>query len=100
MNAKRAAAALDQNVEVAPRLRRLDHAETRAVSRNGKVGGVLRGDLEEDAAVGTAFIGLAGRVQKARSEFEAGRDTTPIADAEPQFLQARRTVAAIGEIGQ
>ena len=76
---KRAAAAFEQNVEIAARLRGLDHAKARAVAWNGQIPRVVCSNLEEHAAVGSALVGLPGRMQKARTEFEAGRDMAAIA---------------------
>ena len=40
----------------------------------GRSCGVVAGDLQEDAAVRAALVGLPGRVQEARAEAETGRD--------------------------
>ena len=74
MDAQRAAVALDEHLEIAARLRRLDDAERVALAGHRQVRGVVAGDLQEDAGVGAALVGLAGRVQEARAEAEAGRD--------------------------
>jgi hypothetical protein len=44
-------AALGQHAEVAPRLRRLDHAEARLAARNVEIGSWLRRNLEKHAGV-------------------------------------------------
>src|SRR5579863_2346546 len=100
MDAQRTPAAFDKNVEIAARLRGLHYAETGAVARNGQILGIVRGDLEKYSAVGPAFIGLAGRMQKARTEFEASRDMMAVAQFKPPPLQTRRIRFVMGEIGQ
>ena len=88
MHAQRAAAALGQHLEIAARLRRLDDAEacTSAPAPAGRAG-VVAGDLQEHAGVRPALVGLAGRVQEARPEAEAGRDPLAVADQPAQPLQ-------------
>src|SRR5262245_41376733 len=70
---QRPSAALRQNREVAAGLGGLDDAEGEVPSGDGEVGDVVGGDLEEDAAVRPALVRLAGRVQEARAEADAGR---------------------------
>ena len=81
MDAQRAPAALGQHLEVAARLGRLDDAEGVLLARHRQVVRVVAGDLQEDAAVRPALVGLAGRVQEARPEAEAGGDALPVAHA-------------------
>jgi len=45
-----------------------DDAEAVAGTGNIDVAGVVGGDLEEDAGVGSAFVVLAGGVEEARAE--------------------------------
>ena len=52
MYAQRAPPALEEYLEVAARLRRLDHAEGVSLSGHGQIDRVLAGDLQEDARVG------------------------------------------------
>src|SRR5438270_2625581 len=69
-----------QHLEIASR-RRIDHcAETVFASGYRDVDTMVAGDLKEDAGVRTALIGLAGRMQKAWSEADAGRDPFAVAD--------------------
>src|SRR5579859_3927260 len=98
MNAQRAPVALEQNVKVAAGLRVLHHAETGAMSGNGEVLAIIAGDLQKDAAIRAAFIGLAGRMQKSRSEFEAGCDVAPVAQRQPQLLQDGDVLLAARQI--
>ena len=75
-------------MEVAARLRRLHDAESVLASRHGNVLRVVARDLEEDSAVGPAFVGLPGGVQEARAEAEARRHAPGIArDIEAMFWQ-------------
>ena len=80
MDAQGAPAAFEQNVKVAAGLRAFHHAETGAVSGNGEVLAIVGGDLQKHPAVRPAFIGLAGRMQKSRAEFETGCDTAAVAE--------------------
>ena len=100
MRPKRAPAALEQHIEIAARLRRFHHAEARAMRRDRQILGVVRGDLQKHAAVRPAFVGLAGRMQKARAEFETGRDMAPVAHREPRLLQGRGVGIVARDIGQ
>ena len=100
MDAQRAPATFEQNVEIATRLRGFHHAKARAVAGNGQVLGVVRSDLEEHTAVWPALVSLSGRMQKARTEFEAGRDVAAIAQRQPPRLQARHVCLVMREVGQ
>ena len=71
MDAKRAAAALGEDLEIAAGLRRFDDAEGVFLARNRQVACVVAGDLQEHAGVRAALVGLPGRVQEARAEAEA-----------------------------
>ena len=79
MHAKRTPAALGEHVEIAARLRRLDDAEACLLARHRQILGIVGRDLQEHAAVGSALVGLAGRVQEARPETDAGRDLLAVA---------------------
>ena len=78
--AQGAALALQQHLEVASRLRRLDDAEGVLLPGHGHIDRVVAGDLQEDAGVRSALVGLPGRVQEARAELQAGRDALRVAD--------------------
>src|SRR5882724_722592 len=95
MDAQQAPAALGEDVEVAARLRRLDSAEAVATAGHVELRGIIAGDLEKDAGIGAAFIGLAGGMQEARPEADAGRDVLGVADGMAHRLQRRlvRSVA-------
>ena len=74
MHAKRAAPAFGENREISASLRRFHHAERVFLAGHFDIDRVVAGDLEEDARVRAAFVGLTGRVQKARAESRHGRD--------------------------
>ena len=74
MHAQRATPAIDEHLEVAARLRRLHDAEGVPRARHGRSRGVVAGDLQEDAGVGAALVGLSRRVQEARTEADARGD--------------------------
>src|SRR6188508_845896 len=78
MDAEHAAASLREHGDVAPGLRRLDDAERVLLPRHREIAGVVGRDLQEDALVGAALVGLPGRVQEARAEADAGRDVRAI----------------------
>src|SRR5882762_6589462 len=104
MDAKRTTAAFGENVEVAAGLRSFYGPERIFLARDGEIESVVAGDLQKDAAVRTAFISLAGGVQKARAEAEAGGDFLFVADDVAKLLQdffvfrVHRNVAENGEV--
>src|SRR5260221_7045815 len=72
MHAKGASPALRKYCEIAAGLRGLDDTERIFLVGDRKIDGVVTGDLQEDAGVGSAFIGLAGGVKKTRAETKNG----------------------------
>ena len=100
MNAQRATAALEQDIEVAACLGILHHSETRAMARNGQIVAIVGRDLKKDAAVRPALVSLAGRMQKSRAEFEASCGVVAIAQREPQLLQSRCILFIARKIGK
>src|SRR5712691_13492784 len=87
MYAQQSAAAFGQDVEIAARLRRLDHAKAVSLSRHGEILSILAGDLQDHPAIGAALIDLSSRVQKARPETDASRGSELVADHSTQPLQ-------------
>src|SRR5260370_14706448 len=84
-----AAPAIGEDLEISAGLCGLHYAEGGFLAGNRYVVGVVEGDLEEYTGVGSAFVGLTGRVQKTRAEAEARRDVLGVADCMADFLQLR-----------
>src|SRR5882762_8844692 len=100
MHAHNAPPALRQHLEVAARLRRLDDAEAVGLIGDRKIVGIVAGDLKEDAGIGPAFVGLAGRMEETRAEADAGRHPFAIADHQtdvPQDVAVKLVAFDIGE---
>ena len=86
VRAQRAPAALGKDLEIAARLRRLDDAERVGLAGHRQVLGIVAGDLQEDAAVRPALVGLSRRMLEARPEADAGRRLGPVADHPAEAL--------------
>ena len=87
METKHPAPTFGQHFEIAPGFCRLDDSEGVFLAGNREIIGVIARDLQEDAAVGPALVGLPGRVQKARAEPKAGRDALAVAHKPSDFLE-------------
>src|SRR5713226_4645552 len=72
MHTQRAAAAFCKNRKIAAGLCRLHNAKGVLLTWDGQILGVIASDLQKDAAIGTALVGLSGGVQEARAETENG----------------------------
>src|ERR1700674_1619374 len=81
-----AAAAFRKNREVAAGLRGLHDPEGVLLPGHWKILGIVAGDLQEDAAIGTAFVGLSSGVQEARAKAENGGHFFPVAHGVPDRL--------------
>src|SRR6516164_11783036 len=92
MDTQRAAAAFCKDSKVAPRLRRLDHAKGVLLARNRQVLGVVAGDLQEYAGIGSALVGLSRRMKKARAKPENCGHLFLVADGVPDGLQGPLTL--------
>src|SRR6516165_9493593 len=68
-----APAALGKNIVIATRLRRLDDAKRIGLSGHRQVRGIVARDLQKDAAVWSALVGLSGRMLETRPEADTGR---------------------------
>src|SRR5450432_1407289 len=88
MHAQSAAAAFGEDGEIAASLGGLYGAESIFLVRNRKVDGVVAGDLQKHATVGSTFVGLTGGVQKAGAEAEDGGDFLLVAYGETNGLQS------------
>ena len=100
MHAQSPPAAFGQHAEIAASLRCLDHAEARLLARHRQIPVVIGGDLQEHPAVGTAFVGLPGRMLEARPEFGAGRDMSPVAHRQSHVLQTSDMGGVTLDIGE
>src|SRR4029077_14158456 len=87
MHGERAAAAFGKDVEIAASLRGLYGAERVFLVGHGQIRGVIARDLQKDAAVRAAFVGLAGRMQESRAEAEASGEFLSITNGVTEFLK-------------
>ena len=72
MDTQRPAIAIGKHAEVAASLGSLDDAKRVFLAGDGNVGGVVAGELEKDAGVRAALVGLTCGMEKARAETKAG----------------------------
>src|SRR6478672_12366511 len=100
MHPQRTAAALGQHVEITARLGSLDHAESGPLTGYRQILGVIGGDLQKYPAVRAALIGLAGGMQKTRTEFGTGRDMALVAHLEPHALQLIDMLVIAVDLGE
>src|SRR5437870_3492098 len=100
MRAQGASAAFRKNLQIATRLRRLDHAKSVGMTRHWQVFGVVAGDLQENAAVRPTFVGLSGRMLEARAEADAGRRLGPVSDHAAEALHHFDVVGAAIDVSQ
>src|SRR5271169_5678190 len=97
-----APAALGKDPEIAARLRFLDDAKGIGLARDRQILGIVAGDLQEDAAVRSALVGLSRRMLEARPEADASRRLGPIADGAAymlHYIDMGRAALDIGEQG-
>src|SRR6185437_5879463 len=100
MNAQGAAAALDQNIKITARLRRLHHAEAISVAGHIEIGRVIARDLQEDPGVGPAFVCLAGRMQETRAEAKTSAGACAVPQARASGSQLFRMCLVALDVGQ
>ena len=93
---ERTTVALRQNLEIAPSLCRLHHAERVRLPRHRNIQRVIARDLQEYARIRPTLVALARRVEKARAELEARRDAPRVAHADPDGLQ--RALVRLGHL--
>lgn len=84
---QRPASTFRQDLEVSPGLRRFDHAEGVLLPGHGEVGGIIAGDLQNDAAVRSTLVSLTRGMKEPRTKFEAGGHSLPVTQRQTQFLQ-------------
>src|ERR1043166_4291948 len=87
MDAQHPPLAFVQHGEIAQRLRLLHQAEARLAAGDFQVVRMIAGDLQEDARVGPALVGLTGRVQETGSEADTGRRLEAVAHLRAKGLQ-------------
>src|SRR6266481_5364005 len=100
MHAKGASPALSKYCEIATGLCSFDDAEGVLLIGNGNIDGVVAGDLQEDAGIGSAFVGLAGGVQKARTKSKNRRDLLLVPHAVANGLQNSLVLGIHGDVAQ
>src|SRR5215813_992985 len=104
VDAQSAPAAFGENVEVAASLRGFHDTKCIFLAWDCQVGSIIAGNLQEDAAVWAALVGLSCGVQKARAKAEASGDFLFVANDVAKFLEhffvfgVHRNVAEDGEV--
>src|SRR5215470_1629923 len=104
MDTQCAAATFGEDAEVAASLRCLRDPECVFLPGNGEIGSIIAGNLQKDAAIRAALVGLSRGVQEAWAEAKAGGDFLFVANGVTEFLQdffvfrIHRDVAQNGEI--
>ena len=94
------AAALCEDLEVSARLSRFDDSECVRLPGNRQVGCIVTGDLQNDPAIGAAFVCLTSGVKKSRAEFQAGGHPFFVTKGMAQFLQQGFVFGVHLDIGQ
>ncbi len=89
MHTQGAAAAIGEDLEISAGLRTFYHSERVFLTGDRYVSRVVTRDLQKYAAVGAAFVGLSGRVQKTRAEAEASSNAFGITNGVANSLQLR-----------
>src|SRR5260370_18318277 len=82
-----APAAFGKDLEIAARLRLLDDAKGIGLAGHRQIVGIVTGDLQEDAGVRPALIGLSRRVLEARPEADTRCRPRPVANDLTDSLQ-------------
>src|SRR5256885_8035949 len=100
MDSECAAASIGEDVEITASLRGLYDAERVLLAGHGKVGGVIVGDLEKDAGVRAAFVGLSCGMQESRAEAEAGGEFLFVTNDVTEFLKNFFVFGVHGDIAE
>lgn len=100
MDAKRAATAFDQDVEVTAGLRRLDNAEAVGMARHFDVDWIVACNLQKHAGVRAALIGLPRRMLETRPKAKAGGSAGFVADTRAHPGQCLRIRLVALDVGQ
>src|SRR4029077_4066176 len=100
MRSQGAPTPLGEDVVIATRLRRFYDAKGVGLSWHRQVVGVVASDLQKDAAVRSALIGLASRMLAARRKADTGRRLGAVADSAPYTLDRLPMGATALDIGE
>src|SRR5580765_1812512 len=100
MHPKGASSALSKYCEIAAGLCSLDNTERVFLVGDRQIDGVVAGDLQEDAGIGSAFVGLAGGVQKARTKSKNRRDLLLVPHAVANGLQNSLVLGIHGDVAE
>src|SRR5258708_2546581 len=100
MHTQSAALALRQHLKIAARLRRFDHAKGVLLPRDRQIYRIIAGNLQKNAGVWAALIGLPGGVEKAWSKAQAGSHTLTLAHTMANGLQLVFVFIAHLDVGQ
>src|SRR5580700_4012116 len=100
VHAEGASSAFREYCEIAAGLCGFDDAEGVLLIGNGKIDGVVAGDMQEDAGIGSAFVGLAGGVQKARTKSKNRRDLLLVPHAVANGLQNSLVLGIHGDVAE
>jgi hypothetical protein len=87
MDAQRAPATLRQHSKIAARLRCFHDAKGVLLPRNEDVHRVVARDLQKNAGIGTAFVGLSRGVQETRAKAEDSGDFFVVTHGEADGLE-------------
>ena len=85
MDAEGAAAAVEQDLEIATGLSGFDDAESVFLAGNGEVEGVVACDLQDHSVVTAALVSLSGRMQESRAKAEACSGTGSLQNASSYY---------------
>src|SRR5450755_2543427 len=87
MDAQSPASTFREDLEISPRLRRFDHAESVLLVGHGQIGGIVTGDLKNDSTVWPTLVGLTGGMKESWTELETGSHPLFVPQGMAQFLQ-------------
>src|SRR5579859_2513611 len=100
MDTQRAAVTFRENGKIAARLGGFYHAKSVSLTRNEEVDGVVASNLQENAGVGTALVGLSRGMKKARPKAQDGRDFSVVSHGKADGLEGFFIRFVHGEVAQ
>src|SRR5579859_1500407 len=100
MDAQRAAVTFRENGKIAARLSGFYHAKSVSLTRNKEVHSIVASNLQENAGVGTALIGLSRGMKEARSKAQDGRDFFVVSHGKADGLEGFFIRFVHGEVAQ